>query len=397
MRRNEIVIVAAKRTPVGVLNGALASLQGHELGSRAIAAVLEAAGVDGRDVDEVIMGQVLTGGAGMNPARQASRDAGVGDEAPAMVVNQVCGSGLRAIALGAQQIETGCATIVVAGGQESMSNAPHAARIRPGKRLGDVAFVDTALHDGLTDAFSGEPMGVTAENIAQQHDISRAAQDEFALASQVKAATAARAGRFAEEIVPVSIVGRKRQTLVKDDEYIRFDADAAGLARLRPVFDKAGTVTAGNSSGVNDGAAAVVLMSEAEAERRELAPMARIRSWAQAGIDPSVMGLGPIPASRKALHKAGWAVDDVDFWEINEAFAAQSLAVIADLGMDPARVNINGGAIAIGHPIGASGARVLTTLIHTLINQGQNRGVTRGLATLCIGGGMGIAMCIECD
>lgn len=387
----DIVIVAARRTPIGALGGALAGVPAHELGATAIRQVLADARLTPEDVDETILGQVLTGGAGMNPARQAARAAGLPDAAPAALVNQVCGSGLRAVALGLQQIATGMADIVIAGGQESMSNAPHTAVLRAGRKLGDLSLRDSVMTDGLTDAFYGYPMGNTAENIARQYQIGRAEQDAFALASQRKASAAARAGRFADEIAPVAIETRKGTQTVSDDEYIRHDADAASMAKLKPAFLPEGTVTAGNSSGINDGAAALVLMRAEDAQRRALPPLARIASWAQAGVDPQVMGLGPVPASRKALDRAGWTMDTVDLWEINEAFAAQSLAVVRELGIDPGRVNPNGGAIALGHPIGASGARVLVTLLHEL----KRRSLARGVATLCIGGGMGIAMAVE--
>lgn len=393
MSDSSIVIVAAKRTPIGSFNGVFTPLQAHELGAIAIKAALSDAGLSGSDVSETILGQVLTGGVGMNPARQASRAAGIDDAAPAMTINQVCGSGLRAVALAAQQIQTGGADIVVCGGQESMTNAPHVAVLRAGKKLGDIKLVDTVMRDGLSDAFYGYPMGNTAENVATQCNIDRAAQDAFALASQHKASAAAKAGRFADEIAPVVIVGRKGDVTISDDEYIRHDADAASMARLKPAFVADGTVTAANSSGINDGAAALVLMTEANAKKRGLTPLARIASWAHAGLDPQVMGLGPIPASKMALEKAGWAVGDVDVWELNEAFAAQSLAVVQELGMDPAIVNVNGGAVALGHPIGASGARVLVTLLHEM----GKRDAKRGVASLCIGGGMGIAMCVERD
>ena len=327
----------------------------------------------------------------MNPARQAARLAGLPDAAPAALINQVCGSGLRAVVLAHQQIQTGSAAIVVAGGQESMSNAPHVAAIRQGKKLGDLALIDTVLRDGLSDAFYGYPMGNTAENVAHAHQIDRAAQDVFALASQQKASAASRSRRFIDEIVPVEIATRKGPATIVDDEFIRHDVSAEAIANLRPAFLADGTVTAGNSSGINDGAAALVLMSENEAQRRGLVPLARIAAWAHSGIDPQLMGLGPIPASRKAIERAGWRTGDIDLWEINEAFAAQSLAVIAELGLNPDRVNVNGGAIALGHPIGASGARVLVTLLHEM----KRRSARRGVATLCIGGGMGIAMGVE--
>lgn len=385
------VIVAAKRTPVGALNGAISSLPGHQIGTIAIGAALNAAGLDPAMVEETILGQVLGAGSGMNPARQAARAAGIDDAAPAMTINQVCGSGLRAVALAAQQIQVASAQVLVAGGQESMSNAPHVAMLRKGTKLGDVAMVDTIMRDGLTDAFHGYPMGQTAENIVARYAISREAQDEFALASQQKASAAARTGRFVEEIAPVEIVGRKGTVTVDTDEYIRHDASIEALAGLKPAFSKDGSVTAGNSSGINDGAAALVLMDEDRARQDGMSPLVRIAGWGHAGLDPQLMGLGPIAASRKALERAGWSVDDVDLWEVNEAFAAQSIAVLADLHLDPDRVNVNGGAIAIGHPIGASGARVLVTLIHEMMKRDAHKGV----ATLCIGGGMGIALCVE--
>jgi acetyl-CoA C-acetyltransferase len=387
------VIVAARRTPIGSLNGALTPLSGHELGAVAIRAAINDAGIAPDEVEETILGQVLTGGQGMNAARQAARLAGLPDAAPAALVNQVCGSGLRAVVLAHQQILTGSAGIVVAGGQESMTNAPHVATLRQGRKLGDISLRDTVASDGLNDAFYGYPMGMTAENVARAHQITRAVQDEFALASQGKASAASRAGRFADEIVPVSIETRKGNVTVDADEHIRHDASLEAMARLKPAFDAAGTVTAANASGINDGAAALVLMREDEAARRGLRPLGRIAAWAQAGIDPQVMGLGPIPASRKALGRAGWQAADVDLWEINEAFAAQSIAVVSELGLDPERVNVNGGAIALGHPIGASGARVLVTLLHEM----RKRSAKRGVATLCIGGGMGIALAVQRD
>lgn len=393
MSDSDIVIVAAKRTPIGNFNGAYSSLGASDLGAIVIKAVLGDAGLAGTDVSETIMGQVLTGGAKMNPARQSARAAGIDDGAPAMTVNQVCGSGLRAVALAAQQIQTGDAEIVVAGGQESMTNAPHVANLRAGKKLGDMKLVDSVMLDGLSDAFYGYPMGNTAENIANQYQLSRASQDAFALASQHKASAASKAGRFADEITPVVISGRKGDVTVSEDEFIRHDADDASMAKLKPAFVPDGTVTAANSSGINDGAAAVVLMTAENAKKRGLTPLGHIAAWAHTGLDPQVMGLGPISASQKALKKAGWSVSDVDLWELNEAFAAQSLAVVQDLGMDPERVNVNGGAVALGHPIGASGARVLVTLLHEM----GKRGAKRGVASLCMGGGMGIALCIVRD
>ena len=393
MKDEEIVIVSAARTPVGSFNGALASVPAHTLGEVAIRAALERAGVDAADVDEVIMGQVLTAGQGQNPARQAAIGAGIPEEATAWGVNQVCGSGLRAIALAAQQIASGDSDVVVAGGQESMSLSPHVAHLRNGQKMGSMEFVDTMIKDGLWEVFNGYHMGNTAENVARQWQITREEQDTFAVASQNKAEAAKKAGKFKDEIAPVTIKTRKGETVVSEDEYIREGAKIDDVAKLRPAFDKEGSVTAGNASGINDGAAALVLMSAAEAKKRGLKPLARIASWAQAGVDPKVMGSGPIPASRKALEKAGWTIGDLDLVEANEAFAAQALAVNKDLGWDAGKVNVNGGAIAIGHPIGASGARVLVTLLHEM----QRSDAKKGLATLCIGGGMGIAMCVERD
>ncbi|RCW80394.1 acetyl-CoA C-acetyltransferase [Phyllobacterium bourgognense] len=386
-----IVIASAARTPVGSFNGAFANVPAHELGAAVIKEVLSRAGVDGADVDEVIMGQVLGAGEGQNPARQAAMAAGIPQEATAWGLNQVCGSGLRAVALGMQQIAMGDANIVVAGGQESMSLSPHCAHLRSGTKMGDMKLIDTMIKDGLTDAFHGYHMGITAENIATKWQLTREEQDKFALGSQNKAEAAQKAGKFKDEIVPFTVKTRKGDVVVADDEYIRHGATLDSLAKLRPAFDKDGTVTAGNASGLNDGAAAVVLMSEEEAKRRGIKPLARIASWATAGVDPSIMGTGPIPASRKALEKAGWTADDLDLVEANEAFAAQACAVNKDLGFNPDIVNVNGGAIAIGHPIGASGARVLNTLLFEL----KRRNGTKGLATLCIGGGMGVALCVE--
>jgi acetyl-CoA C-acetyltransferase len=390
---NTIVIASAARTPVGSFNGSLSSLSGHELGMIAIKAAIERAGVQPGDVSEVILGQVLTAGQGQNPARQASIAAGIPVDSPAWGINQVCGSGLRAIALGAQQIQSGAATIVVAGGQESMSQSKHAAHLRNGTKMGALDLVDTMIKDGLWDAFNDYHMGTTAENVARQWQITREDQDKFAVASQNKAEAAKKAGKFKDEIVSVTIKGKKGDTVVSEDEYIRDGATLDSLTKLRPAFDKAGTVTAGNASGINDGAAAVVLMSAAEAKKRGITPLARIVSWAQAGVDPSIMGTGPVPASKKALEKAGWEAKDLDLVEANEAFAAQACAVNKGVGWDTDKVNVNGGAIAIGHPIGASGARVLTTLLHEM----KRRNAKKGLATLCIGGGMGIAMCVERD
>ncbi len=388
---NDIVIVSAQRTPVGSFNGALSSLPAHELGKIVIQSAVERAGIELGDVDEVILGQVLQAGAGQGPARQASVNAGVPVESPAWSVNQLCGSGLRAVALGAQQIAQGDARIVVAGGQESMSQSPHAQNLRNGQKMGDLAFVDTMIKDGLWDAFHGYHMGQTAENIAARWQITREDQDRFAVASQNKAEAAQKAGRFKDEIAPVTIKGRKGDTVVADDEYIRHGVTLESISSLRPAFTKDGTVTAANASGLNDGAAALVLMTADEASRRGLKPLARIASWAHAGVPPEIMGTGPIPATQKALEKAGWKVADLDLIESNEAFAAQSLSVVRELGLDQAKVNVNGGAIAIGHPIGASGARILTTLLHEL----QHSGGKKGLATLCVGGGMGVAMAVE--
>jgi acetyl-CoA C-acetyltransferase len=391
---NDIIVIAsAARTPVGSFNGSLSTLPAHELGKVAIKAALERAHVEPGEVDEVIMGQILTAGQGQNPARQASIAAGIPVAAPAWGINQLCGSGLRAVALGAQQIQLGSSKIVVAGGQESMSQAPHCAHLREGTKMGDLKFVDTMIKDGLWDAFNGYHMGNTAENVARQWQITREEQDRFAVASQNKAEAAKKAGKFKQEIAPVTVKTRKGDVVVSEDEYIREGATYESVAKLRPAFDKDGTVTAGNASGINDGAAAVVLMTLAEAKRRGIKPMARIVSWAHAGVDPSIMGTGPIPASKKALEKAGWTVKDLDLIEANEAFAAQACAVNKGLGWDTEKVNVNGGAIAIGHPIGASGARILNTLLFEM----QRRDAKKGIATLCIGGGMGVAMCVERD
>ena len=389
-----IVIAGAARTPVGSFNGTLAGTAAHDLGSIAIKAALERAKVEADSVSEVIMGQILAAGMGQNPARQASINAGIPVEAPAWGMNQLCGSGLRAVALGAQQITDGSSSIVVAGGQENMSMAPHVAHMRDGTKMGDTKFIDSMLRDGLIDAFHGYHMGNTAENVAREWQITRDEQDSFAAASQNKAEAAQKEGRFKDEIVPVTIKTRKGEVVCDADEYIKAGVTAESLAKLRPAFDRdAGTVTAGNASGINDGAAAVILMTGAEADKRGIAPMARIVSWGHAGLDPSVMGTGPIPASKKALERAGWTVEDLDLIEANEAFAAQACAVNKGLGWDTDKVNVNGGAIAIGHPIGASGARVLTTLLYEM----QRRDAKKGLATLCIGGGMGVAMCVERD
>jgi acetyl-CoA C-acetyltransferase len=390
---SDVVIAGAARTPVGAFNGALASLTAAELGTIAISSALERAGIPASDVDEVVLGQVLTAATGMNPARQALLAAGIPDDRTAYLVNQVCGSGLRSVAQGFQAIKLGEANVVVAGGQESMSQAPHASQMRNGTKMGDVTLVDTMIKDGLWCAMMGYHMGNTAENVAEKWQITRDEQDAFAAGSQQKAEAAQNAGRLKDEITPVTISSRKGDVVVEADEYPRHGTTIETLGRLRPAFSKDGTVTAGNASGINDGAAAIILTSSDEAESRGLKPLARIASWATAGVEPSVMGSGPIPASRKALEKAGWSVDDLDLVEANEAFAAQAIAVNRDMGWDPAIVNVNGGAIAIGHPIGASGARVLVTLLHEM----EKRDAKKGLTTLCIGGGMGIAMCIERD
>lgn len=387
----DVVIVSAARTPVGSFLGALSSLPASKLGSIAIAAALERAGVAPADVDEVILGHVLQAATGQGPARQAAMGAGISKATPAWSLNQICGSGLRAVAIGYQQIALGDARVIVAGGQESMSLAPHAQHLRSGQKMGDLQLIDTMIRDGLWDAFNGYHMGQTAENIAEKWQITRADQDAFALASQHKAEAAQKAGKFDAEIAPVTIAGKKGDTVVDKDEYIRHGATLESMEKLKPAFTKDGTVTAANASGLNDGAAALVLMSADDAKARGLEPLARIASWATAGVDPAVMGTGPIPASRKALQKAGWSTADLDRVESNEAFAAQSLCVLKELELDPAKVNVNGGAIAIGHPIGASGARILTTLLHEL----KREGLSKGLATLCIGGGMGVALCVE--
>jgi acetyl-CoA C-acetyltransferase len=391
MATEDIVIVGAARTAVGSFNGAFANTPAHELGAIAVKAALERAKVEASEVDEVILGQILTAAQGQNPARIAAMAAGIPQEKTAWGLNQLCGSGLRAVAIGMQQIANGDASIIVAGGQESMSLAPHAQHMRGGTKMGDFKLVDTMLKDGLMDAFNGYHMGNTAENVAQRWQLTREEQDGFAVASQNKAEAAQKSGRFKDEIVPVTVASRKGDIIVDQDEYIRPGTTLEGVAKLKPAFSKDGTVTAGNASGINDGAAAVVLMTAAEAQRRGLTPLARIASWATSGVDPAIMGTGPIPASRKALEKAGWKVADLDLVEANEAFAAQALAVNKDMGWNPEIVNVNGGAIAIGHPIGASGARVFVTLLHEM----QKRGSKKGLATLCIGGGMGIAMCVE--
>ena len=387
----DVVIVSAARTPVGSFNGAFATVPAHELGKVAIKAALERAGVAPKDISEVILGQILTAAEGQNPGRQASIAAGIPVETPAWLVNQLCGSGLRAVALGFQAILNGDSSVVVAGGQESMSHAPHAAYLRAGQKMGNVEFVDTMLKDGLWDAFHGYHMGVTAENVAREWQITREAQDQFAVASQNKAEAARKSGRFKDEIAPVTVKERKGERVVDTDEFIRDGVTYDAVSGLKPAFQKDGTVTAANASGINDGAAAVVLMSGKEAQARGLKPLARIVSWGQAGVDPALMGSGPIPASRLALKKAGWTAADLDLVEANEAFAAQACAVNKDMGWDTSKVNVNGGAIAIGHPIGASGARILTTLLYEM----QRRDAKKGLATLCIGGGMGVAMTLE--
>ncbi len=389
--KDDIVIVSATRTPVGAFNGAFANLPAHELGKAAIKAAMDRAGVEGARVSEVILGQILTAGQGQNPARQASIAAAIPVETPAWGVNQLCGSGLRAVALGYQAILNGDSEIVVAGGQELMSMAPHCQHLRAGVKMGSFELIDTMIKDGLWDAFNGYHMGTTAENVAKQWQITRQQQDEFAVASQNKAEAAQKAGKFKDEITPVTIKSRKGDVVVDTDEYPKSGVTIDSIAKLRPAFDKEGTVTAANASGINDGAAAVVLMKASEAAKLGKTPLARIVSWAQAGVDPAIMGTGPIPASRAALKKAGWKKEDLDLVEANEAFAAQACAVNKDLGWDTSKVNVNGGAIAIGHPIGASGARVLVTLLYEM----QKRNAKKGLATLCIGGGMGIAMCVE--
>jgi len=388
----DVVIVSAARTPVGSFNGVLASVPAADLGKVAVAAAIERAGVAPADVSEVILGQILTAGIGQNGARQASIKAGLPNEVPAITINQLCGSGLRAVAQAYEAIKAqGEKTIIVAGGQESMSNSPHTIFLRGGVKMGSAQMLDSLINDALTDAFSGIHMGVTAENIAKQFGITREEQDEFAASSQQKAEAAIAAGKFKEEIVPVTIKGRKGDVVVDTDEHPKAGVTAEGLAKLKPAFDKAGTVTAGNASGINDGAAAVVVMSAAEAARRGLTPLAKIVSWAHAGVDPKIMGTGPIPASKLALEKAGWSVDDLDLIEANEAFAAQAISVNRGLGWDVSKVNVNGGAIALGHPVGASGARVLVSLLHEM----KRRDAKKGLVTLCIGGGMGIAVCVE--
>lgn len=387
----DIVIASAMRTAVGNFNGAFASTPAHILGAAALKSAIECAGLKPEDIDEVILGNVLTAAQGQNPARQAAVEAGIPYDKTAFVINQVCGSGLRAVALAAQQVMSGQSNIVAAGGQENMSLAPHAANLRVGHKMGDMSFVDTMIKDGLWDAFNNYHMGVTAENVAKKFQITREQQDALALTSQQRAGAAQKAGKFKDEIVPVTLTTRKGNVVVENDEYIRYDASAESMAKLKPAFIKDGTVTAGNSSGINDGAAVLVVMSAKEAAKRGITPLARIVSFATAGVDPAIMGTGPIAASRKALARAGWSVSDLELIEANEAFAAQACAVIKEMGFNPDIVNVNGGAIAIGHPIGASGARIFTTLLHEM----KRRGVKKGMATLCIGGGMGVAMCVE--
>ena len=387
----DVVIASAARTPVGNFNGMFTTVPAHKLGATVLEAVVERGGIEKEEVSETILGQVLSAGQGQNPARQAHIEAGLPVESAAWGINQVCGSGLRAVAIGAQHISLGDAGMVIAGGQENMSMSPHVAHLRDGRKMGNVEFVDSMIKDGLWDAFNGYHMGVTAENVAQKWQIGRDRQDGYALMSQNKAEAAQKAGRFVEEITPVTVKTRKGEVVEDSDQYIRHGATIANMEKLRPAFDRNGSVTAGNASGINDGAAAVLLMSSREAERRGLEPLARIVSYATAGVDPSIMGIGPVSASRKALDKAGWSVDDLDLVEANEAFAAQACAVNGEMGWDPDKVNVNGGAIAIGHPIGASGARILNTLLFEM----KRRDARRGLATLCIGGGMGVAMCVE--
>ena len=389
--QTEIVIASGARTPIGAFNGSFSAIPAHTLGAAAITAALSRADVNAGDVSEVMLGQVLTAGAGMNPARQAAMAAGVPEERTALGINQVCGSGLRAVALGAQAIKAGDASVIVAGGQESMTQSPHVSHLRAGTKMGNAQLIDSMINDGLWDVFNGYHMGITAENVATQWQISRDQQDAFALQSQERAEAAQKAGIFQDEIVPVTVPNRKGDILIEEDEYPRHGTTLETLKKLRPAFDKEGSVTAGNASGINDGAAAVVLMTAAEATKRGIEPLAKIKSWATEGIDPAIMGAGPIPASKAALEKAGWSSEDVDLIEANEAFAAQACAVAKEMGWDNEKINVNGGAIALGHPIGASGARVLITLLYEL----RRRGVNKGLATLCIGGGMGIAMCVE--
>ena len=389
--QTEIIIASGARTPIGAFNGSFSAIPAHTLGAAAITAALSRADVNAGDVSEVMLGQVLTAGAGMNPARQAAMAAGVPKERTALGINQVCGSGLRAVALGAQAIRARDASVIVAGGQESMTQSPHVSHLRAGTKMGNAQLIDSMINDGLWDVFNGYHMGITAENVATQWQISRDQQDAFALQSQERAEAAQKAGIFQDEIVPVTVPNRKGDILIEEDEHPRHDTTIETLKKLRPAFDKEGSVTAGNASGINDGAAAVVLMTAAEATKRGIEPLAKIKSWATEGIDPAIMGAGPIPASKAALEKAGWSSEDVDIIEANEAFAAQACAVAKEMGWDNEKINVNGGAIALGHPIGASGARVLITLLYEL----RRRGVNKGLATLCIGGGMGIAMCVE--
>ena len=387
----DIVIASGSRTPIGAFNGGFADLPSHLLGSAVITETLNRAGVNSNDVSEVILGQVLTAGGGMNPARQASMAAGVPKERTAYIVNQVCGSGLRAVALGVQAIKAGDSSIVVAGGQENMTQAPHVSQLRAGIKMGAAELVDSMINDGLWDVFNGYHMGITAENVAEKWQISRDQQDMFAATSQMRAETAQKANAFKDEIVPVTVPSRKGDIVIEEDEHPRHGTTIESLSKLRPAFDKEGSVTAGNASGINDGAAAVLLMTAEEAKKRNIEPLGRIKSWATEGVDPAIMGAGPIPASKKALKKAAWASDELDLIEANEAFAAQACAVTKEMGWDPEIVNVNGGAIALGHPIGASGARVLVTLLYEM----KKREAKKGLATLCIGGGMGIAMCVE--
>ena len=387
----DIVIASGSRTPIGAFNGGFADLPSHLLGSAVITETLNRAGVNSNDVSEVILGQVLTAGGGMNPARQASMAAGVPKERTAYIVNQVCGSGLRAVALGVQAIKAGDSSIVVAGGQENMTQAPHVSQLRAGIKMGTAELVDSMINDGLWDVFNGYHMGITAENVAKKWQISRDQQDTFAATSQMRAETAQKANTFKDEIVPVTVPSRKGDIVIEDDEHPRHGTTIESLSKLRPAFDKEGSVTAGNASGINDGAAAVLLMTAEEAKKRNLEPLGRIKSWATEGVDPAIMGAGPIPASKKALKKAAWSSDELDLIEANEAFAAQACAVTKEMDWDPEIVNVNGGAIALGHPIGASGARILVTLLYEM----KKREAKKGLATLCIGGGMGIAMCVE--
>ncbi|MGQ3673082.1 acetyl-CoA C-acetyltransferase [Xanthobacter sp. TB0136] len=391
--KDEVVIVGAGRTPVGSFNGSLSALPAHELGTTVIKGLLERTGLAPEKINEVIFGNVLTAGQGQNPTRQAAIHAGLPVTTPAWTINMVCGSGLRTVALGARAVASGDSEVVIAGGQESMSLAPHAAHLRTGVRMGNASFADTMIKDGLWDAFNDYHMGITAENVAKQYELTREEQDAFAVASQNKAEAAQKAGKFKDEIIPVTIHTRKGDVVVDTDEYIRHGATLESMAKLRPAFAKDGTVTAGNASGINDGAAAVVLMSAARAKAEGLTPLARIVSWAEAGVDPTIMGTGPIPASKLALERAGWSVNDLDLIEANEAFAAQALAVNKSMGWDTSKVNVNGGAIAIGHPIGASGARILVTLLHEMVK----RDAKKGIATLCIGGGMGVAVCVARD